>query len=230
VVALARRLGDGAVQAWTLTDLVTAIAQAAGPGGKIPLTAASPRRPVSGEGPSTRKITHWLKRRHIQRPGDPDRAYRLAADFEALARTITSPGAQAAALTELAPAIARAGDPDRAEALARTITDPRSQVRALTGLVTAAAEAGDPDRAYRLAADVEALARTIISPSYQAETLTELAAAIAQAGDPCRAGRLLARALVIDPGISWVDTVSRLFPSVISSAWDALVGAYTTRA
>src|SRR5207245_2342701 len=91
--------------------------------------------------------------------GDPDRASRLAADAEALARTITRPDGQAQALAELASAAARAGDPDRAsrlatdgEALARTITDSHAQARALTELASAAARAGDPDRARRLLA------------------------------------------------------------------------------
>ena len=68
--------------------------------------------------------------------GDPDRASRLAADAEALARTITDPDDQARALTDLATATAQAGDLDRAsrlaadaEALARTITDPGDQAR-----------------------------------------------------------------------------------------------------
>jgi hypothetical protein len=92
----------------------------------------------------------------------------------------------------------------------------------LTGLVITIAEAGDPDRA-------EALARTITSPYDQAQALTGLATVIAQTGDPDRAGHLLARALVMGPpDISWINTVSRLFPSVISSAWDVLVGAYMT--
>ena len=43
----------------------------------------------------------------IAQAGDPDRA-------EALARTITDPGAQARALAGLVTVIAQAGDPDRA--------------------------------------------------------------------------------------------------------------------
>ncbi|MGP0024431.1 MAG: trypsin-like peptidase domain-containing protein, partial [Streptosporangiaceae bacterium] len=109
---------------------------------------------------------------------------------EALARTITRPGVQARALTELTRAATQAGDPDRAEALARAITRPDDQARALAELARAAAQAGDPDGASRLAADAEALARTITNPSVQARALTELARAAAQAGDPDRAGAL----------------------------------------
>ena len=86
--------------------------------------------------------------------GDSGRAYRLAADAEALARTVTSPAAQAQVLTGLATAIVQAGNPDRAEALARTVTDPDYQAEALIGLA-AAAQAGDSGHAYRLAADAE---------------------------------------------------------------------------
>ena len=77
---------------------------------------------------------------------------------EALARAITSPDAQAEALTELASAAAEADAPDRtsrlatdAEALARAMTSPDARTRALTELATAIARAGDPDRACRLA-------------------------------------------------------------------------------
>ncbi len=117
---------------------------------------------------------------------------------EALARTITDPGGQARALTELTTAIAGAGDPDRAEALARTITDPGGQARALTELTTIALGGGDTNRASRLAADAEALARTITDPSRQARAFTELAVAIAGAGDPDRAEAL---ARTIDPSL-----------------------------
>jgi hypothetical protein len=91
--------------------------------------------------------------------GDLDRASRLAADAEALARIITDPDFQAWALAKLAAAAAQAGDPDRAsrlaadaEALARTITDPDFQVQALAELATATARVGDPDRARHLLA------------------------------------------------------------------------------
>ena len=69
--------------------------------------------------------------------GDFDRAHQLAADAEAIARTLTIPGAQIRALTGLVTAAAQAGDFDRAEALARAITGPYAQAQALTGLAAA---------------------------------------------------------------------------------------------
>ena len=54
----------------------------------------------------------------------------MAANAEALARTITHPDDQAEALTDLATAAAQAGDFDRAKALARAITDPRPRLGA----------------------------------------------------------------------------------------------------
>jgi Trypsin-like peptidase domain len=151
---------------------------------------------------------------------------------EALARTITNPDDQARALTELASAAARAGDPDRAhrladdaEALARTITSPDAQARALAALASAAARAGDPDRA-------EALARTITSPDARARALAELASAAARVGDPDRARHLLALALITEsPSThSWIEGVSHHFPSAIRGAGDVFMGAYKTRA
>ena len=83
--------------------------------------------------------------------GDLDRARRLAADTEALARTITDPDGQAGALTAVARVIGQAGDLDRAEALVRTITDSLLQDWAFTELAIAAAQAADLDRAEALA-------------------------------------------------------------------------------
>ena len=59
-------------------------------------------------------------------------------------------------LAELVTAIARAGDPDRAEALARTIieTGTDHQARALNNVASAIAQAGDLDRAARILAGV----------------------------------------------------------------------------
>ena len=123
---------------------------------------------------------------------------------EALARTITDPGGQARALTELTTAIAEAGDPDRAEALARTITDPGGQARALTELTTAIAGAGDPDRA-------EALARTITDPGGQARALTELATIALGGGDTNRASRLAADAEALARTITDPSRQARAF-------------------
>ena len=129
--------------------------------------------------------------------GDRDRASRLAADAEALARAITRPDAQARWLAQLAVAAAQAGDRDRAsrlaadaEPVARVITYPQHQAQALAELAVAAARADDPDRASRLATDAETLARAITDPDSQARALTGLADAAAQAGDPDRAETL----------------------------------------
>ncbi len=256
--ALARTITDPSAQARALTGMVTAIAQAGDPDRAYRLAADTEAlaRTITDPVAQARALTELITA--IAQAGDPDRAYRLAANAEALARTITDPYYQAGALTALVTAIAQAGDPDRAEALARTITDPSRQARALIAVVIAIAQAGDPDRAEGLARTIiepyyqaraltalvitiaqagdpdraEALARTITEPYDQARALTGMVAAIAQAGDPDRAEDLLARALVIGPPeILWVDTVSRLFPSAISSsAWDVLIGAYTTQA
>ena len=222
--ALARTITDPYAQAEALIGLLTAIAQAGDPD-----RAEALARTITDPYAQAQALTALAT--SAAQTGDPDRAYRLAAVAEPLARTITDPYAQAQALIGLLTAIAQAGDPDRAyrlaadaEALARTITDPHAQAEALIGLLTAIAQAGDPDRA-------EALARTITNPDDQARALTGLATAIAQAGDPDRAGHLWARALVMGPPeISWINTASRLFPSVISSSWNVLVGAYMTRA
>jgi hypothetical protein len=142
------------------------------------------------------------------RAGDPDRAYRLAADAEALARALTTyPDLQAEVLASLTAAAARAGDPDRAYRLAadaeasvcayRLAADARASVRdltalhrvrrALTDLAAAIVQAGDPDRA-------EALVRTTTDPDIQIRVLASLTAAAARAGDRDRAYRLAADA------------------------------------
>jgi len=54
-----------------------------------------------------------------------------------------------------------------------------------------------------------------------------VATAIARTGDLDRAARLLATVLVMStPGILWVETVSRFFPSAMGDAWDILAGVY----
>src|SRR5262249_42044616 len=127
---------------------------------------------------------------------------------------------------------AGAGDLDRAEALARTITGPGGQMRALAKLTIAAARAGDANRSARLASDAEALAGTLTGFGDEARALAELATAAAQAGDAARARRLLALANTVEtPGILWlVETVPRLFPSVIRNACDVFLSAYKAEA
>jgi len=73
----------------------------------------------------------------------------------------------------------------------------------------------------------DALARAVTSPYDQAQALTELATAAAQAGDLDRAGRLFGRPLVTNPlKISRVETVCRLFPSVLENTLDIRASAY----
>jgi tetratricopeptide (TPR) repeat protein len=78
---------------------------------------------------------------------DAGRVQRLAADAESMAQAITEPGRRAQTLGELATALGRAGEIDRAEVLARSIGDPDEQARALTTLAACA-----PARARRLLA------------------------------------------------------------------------------
>jgi lipopolysaccharide biosynthesis regulator YciM len=178
--ALARTITVGTGEADSLTLLAAATAQASALTG---VTAA------------------------IAQAGHLDRAFRLAAEAEALARTITNPHDQAGALAGVATVIAQAGDPDRAEALARTIRDPDDRADMLASLAGIAAQAGHRDRAFRLTTEAEALARGSTNPDDQAWALRTLATAIAQAGDPDRA-EALART-IRDPGVQ-ADTLACL--------------------
>ena len=126
------------------------------------------------------------------RIGGPGWTARLVAEAEGLARDKDSGLGQEYALTNLAVAIARTGDLDRAEALAFSISDadPLARTRAMMKLGPAVAEAGDPARA-------EALVRTITDPGLLTRTLTELIPVVAQAGSPEQA-EAIARSLT-DP-------------------------------
>lgn len=121
--------------------------------------------------------------------GGPDWTARLAAEAEGLARDKDTQLGQEYALTNLAVAVARTGDLDRAEALAFSISgaDPLARTRAMTSLAPAVAQAGRPGQA-------EAIARSITDPFSQAQALTDLACAVALAGDNERAARLSADA------------------------------------
>jgi lipopolysaccharide biosynthesis regulator YciM len=143
----------------------------------------------------------------IAQAGHLDRAFRLATEAEALARTITNPHDQADALAGVATVIAQAGDPGRAETLARTIRDPDDRADMLASLAGIAAQAGHRDHAFRLATEAEALARSSTNPDDQAWALRTLATATAQAGDPDRA-ETLART-IRDPGVQ-ADTLACL--------------------
>jgi hypothetical protein len=59
--------------------------------------------------------------------------------------------------------------------------------------------------------------------------LAGVAAAVAQAGELNRSMHLLAMLLVMDmPGILWMKTVSKFFPSAIGDSLDILAAVYTT--
>ena len=121
--------------------------------------------------------------RALAKAGKPDRAARLVADAEAVARTITDEDERAGAFVALTIAAAQAGDFDRAEALARNLNLQWYRALALAALARGAARTGDVDRAVRLVADAEAVARTITHPHDQTEAFTALTIAAALAGD-----------------------------------------------
>jgi Flp pilus assembly protein TadD len=99
---------------------------------------------------------------------------------EALARTVTDPGAQDQVLSELVAIHAQAGNLDRAEALARTIVGSYFQDDALSEVAIEAARRGDPDWA-------ETLVHTITNPNQKVEALSHLVTAMVSAGDIDRA-------------------------------------------
>ena len=77
-----------------------------------------------------------------------------------MARAIADPEDQDWALADVAIALVRAGDLDRAEALARAIADPDGQQRALAELASAIAQGSNLDRVR----DLFALALSADSP------------------------------------------------------------------
>ena len=66
-----------------------------------------------------------------------------------MARTIADPYRQAEALTQVAGALAAAGQHQQAETMARTITDPNRQAEALTQVAEVLVGAGDTRSACR---------------------------------------------------------------------------------
>jgi ATP/maltotriose-dependent transcriptional regulator MalT len=152
--------------------------------------------------------------------GDLNRANRLTVAAETLARTFTDVYLQASVLTGLVTAIAKAGDPDRAEALARTITDRYIQADSLTGLAAIAIGTGDLDRANQLATDAETLARTFTSREDQAELLSGLATAAANAGDLDRAKQLAADAETVARTLTDPNTQAQVLSQLASVAAD----------
>ena len=211
--ALARTVTRPHAQAQVLTTLATAAVVAGDPdyAHGIITDAAALTGTIADVGT---KVPLFLKlATAAAQVGDLELVHRLVAEVEGFVETATSPSdrvRQLRQLRDLTIAIAKAGEPDRAEALARTITDPKDQAEALTTLAGAAVQAGDADRACRVAADAEALARTITDPKDQAEALTMLAGAAIQAGDADRACRVAADAEALARTISdgsWTKSV-----------------------
>ncbi len=112
---------------------------------------------------------------------------------EALAASITDPDRQAQALTEVAGALARAGQHERAAAMAsqaatvaRSITDPSVS----TAVAGALAGAGQHEQA-------ETVSRSITDPDRQTRALGEVAGALARAGQHERAAAMASEAATV---------------------------------
>jgi tetratricopeptide (TPR) repeat protein len=138
--------------------------------------------------------------------GEHDRAHRLVAKADELARSITrwgpetgvlsDPWTQASALARVAVALEALGQPGRARAMASTLRGKINKITVLTGRVMNALAAGEHDRASRLAGEAEALARTLTftstasgSGDHREETggWISVAGAMAALGEPGRA-------------------------------------------
>jgi ATP/maltotriose-dependent transcriptional regulator MalT len=113
--------------------------------------------------------------------GEIARARHVVQHAEAIARSITVPSWRPRAMADVARALARAGDVDRAEAIAYSITSsssihgPFERARALAGVAEALAETGDLDRARQVVQQVEAIASSLENPVTQAEALAAVA-------------------------------------------------------
>ncbi len=135
-----------------------------------------------------------------------DRAYRLLAQAEQLARRVSAPADRAPAWAHLAAAVARVA-PDRArqlaveaDAVARATHDARFRAGALGEVMAALAAADLPE----LAPMASAAARTVLAvpdPYWQVMALGELAAAL-RAVLPARAAALLEVAELVVEGMA----------------------------
>jgi len=137
---------------------------------------------------------------------------------EQLARSITSPDEQAAALTEVAMAMVAAGQPDRAEQLARTLTNPYRQAGVLTEVATALVAAGQPDRA-------EQLAYSIPDP-YRMAALTKLAVVLAENGSVAARTRCLGVTATLLASSSWfraTPVLVALAPTAVTAVGVAIL-------
>jgi hypothetical protein len=168
--------------------------------------------------------------------GDPDRARRLFARAEAIARRIRDPF-QTLALADLARAATAAGDLDRGETIAGSMGPGYHRVQALAGLARAAAAGGDPDRAGRLFAEAETSARSITEPDERAHTLASLVETLAAAGYLHGARRLSAEVEAVARsmtdrylrGSPWPISRGRWPPSVTSTVARRSCGISPTR-
>ena len=211
---MARTITDPDDQEQTLTQLVVAAAQA----GDLDRAEALARTITD---PDNQTLALAQLAAAVAGAGDLDRASRLAADAEALARTLTNVDARGVGARRPS----WRGRPGRGLRMCRN-RRPHPHQPGPPG--AGAHPAGRRHRPGRDLDRAEALARTITNPDDQAEALTELAAAAAQAGDIDHARRLLAHTVMLETSkIRWlVAAVSRLFPSVIRDAGDVFLGAY----
>lgn len=95
-----------------------------------------------------------------------------------------------AGLAELAQALARGGEHDRAEQVARAIGDPDHRARALAGVAAAVVEVGEPERARALAGEAERLARSVADEDFHPQSWADVVVAWAHVGEPGRAEQL----------------------------------------
>jgi hypothetical protein len=114
---------------------------------------------------------------------DPVRTLRLAAEVHDRAKLIADPARLSSALATAAPAVAAAGDHDRALTLSYAIRDPDWRTTALADVAEAIASS-DPDRALRLT-------HTIDHPPKRAQALTTIALMTARHGDLERAEEII---------------------------------------
>jgi hypothetical protein len=112
-------------------------------------------------------------------------AWQVAADAEALARTVATMTSRPTVLSSLIGLLATAGDLDQAETLADTITDPLFRGPTLESLVVMIAQTGDLERAERLA-------DTINDPNSHARAWSALSLVITEAGEVDRIEQLIA--------------------------------------
>jgi tetratricopeptide (TPR) repeat protein len=172
--------------------------------------------------------------------GQHKRAAAAAGHAEQVARSATSP---ASALTRVAEALARIGEPGHADAVARLITDPQRQPYALARVAETLAEVRAYQQAEQVARSItvqywqtkalaqiaetlagdgayqqaEMIFRSITDPDLQAETLARVAETLAGAGDPHYACRVAAAACAAGQWTISTKPVLLLDPSAFAA-------------